>query len=356
MKNKYFSPALFYDEVRSIIFGATLCNILFLALASYSFLVFPMNILNNSTESISVKMPVGFLYIVIIAVLFTSYNNKDIKYSFMLTQPYSRDAIIITKTVGFMLTYTIPLIIYGIMASSILIQNKLGLGSNYGVAFNLLFTKLFATFVTLTFIVMLMQLMQMLFGKNALAAVIPFGIGVIGFITMGIIYIFASDKLPFIRNIIDFILKTLVGYGYENENGLFILLGKYMKNGDVKISIILAILSILLLFICILLNRRIKTENTSNPYMFKIVEIVTNIIASISIVTLVSLLVVVAVELIHERVTGTTVFNTIALKYGKETGESIVEIGKLVFNIAWIPLSFYMYKLVVYISKKRTVA
>jgi hypothetical protein len=356
MKNKYFSPALFYDEVRSIIFGATLCNILFLALASYSFLVFPMNILNNSTESISVKMPVGFLYIVTIAVLFTSYNNKDTKYSFMLTQPYSKDAIIITKTVGFILTYTIPLIIYGIMASSILVQNKLGLGSNYGVAFNVLFLKLFATFVTLTFIVMLMQLMQMLFGKNALAAVIPFGIGIMIFINMGITYNFASDKLPFIKTSIDFILDKLVGYGYKNQNGLFILLGKYMKNGDVKISIILAVLSVLLLFICIMLNRRIKTENTSNAYMFKIVEIVTNIIASISIVTVASLLLVIAIQLIHERLVGTTVTRAISLRYGAETRENIVEVVKLVFNIAWIPLSFYMYKLLVYISKKRTVA
>ena len=118
--NKYFSKALFYDDMSK----SSVPNFCMVFIA----MIIPiLNLFSNRTlENIlskyhtleeGIEVIILFMCIASIASIYESYNNKDRKYEFMLSQPYSRDAIVITKFISTAIAAIIPIIIYGVMST-----------------------------------------------------------------------------------------------------------------------------------------------------------------------------------------------------------------------------------------------
>jgi hypothetical protein len=362
MNSKYFSRALFYDERSNIAYSALAYSVIFLiSILDFTSSLHTLQFIMPNPHYANIALtnfPSPLMLIFAITTVCSSYNRKDVKYSFMLTQPYSRDTIIITKTAACMAGFTVTTVLYGIISFALISYNRIVFGELYKPLMFLLFYRLFALFAMLTFAVMLVQLMQMLFGKSSAAFLIPLVLGFMFATSLGLIYEFTSTKLPFMKNLMKEVLDFLFKYKVVTEGSVAYkgVLGKtayYMETSDFSISVILLLLSCAIFYICILLNRRIKAEATAGLFLFRFSETIFKVITSVFSVVFMTLLFLAAVMIIYQLITGNRISADLARNYGIDGKKNIEDTVNLIINILWIPLMILAYRFLGFIFNKR---
>lgn len=357
MNNKYFSMALLYDERKNIMYSATAYMITFLTNIFAYFSSIPVGtsskgspVIDLSSTNISIlfRMQYFLLFGICITTVFYSYINKEKKYAFMLTQPYGRDSIIITRTFAFMLSYTVPLIIYGIISSIILINNSIPYSTGYTLIHLLL--KLISTFSILTFCVLLLQLMQMFFGKNITAFIFPPIILSACSLEIALLDSFTSKIIPFLHDAFGFtymFLQDMDPFWVNNTefHTAHYYIYNYLRESYLPVSIFLIASSILILYWCVLLNRRLQIENISELFMFKFSEVIFNTVFSILITMISTLMLCFLCYNAYSLFTGRIVTTDLINRYGLKGKENIEQTAYLIMNILWIPITVFSYKI-----------
>ncbi|MGL5085529.1 MAG: hypothetical protein ACRC68_07395 [Clostridium sp.] len=259
--NKYFSKALFYDETRKCIGTFTLTSVI-LIIKIIEFFTFK-SIDTNKYASFddAVVFTSFFIACGIMANLYESYNNKEAKYGFMLTQPYKRDAIVFTKFITTILSFIIPLLIYGIISTVILMGNS-SLDLVKELWSTILVSISCASLITAT-----IQLSNKFIGVTVIAtfmpivAVVIFPVLMVVLLGLTPIYVYSEEITSFLKPII--------------ENLVRLLPVDTMSQADVMIifSVIIIALTIIVLGLSIILNRKIAYEKTTDLFLFKSVEV-----------------------------------------------------------------------------------
>lgn len=364
MNNKYFSKALFFDERRTIIFPAGSIFILLFTNIIKFIEMYPVLLKNTDSDlrATSIFLSIPYVPILIICLLsvFYSYNNKESKYSFMLTQPFGRDAIIVTKTAAFITSYTLPIFLYGVSSSIIITSNNFLFGQNSKILLQSLFASLLTLFTILTFTIMIVQLMQMLFGKNPVAFTFPAVLTLSLVTDIGIIYPFISTKIPFLKNIIGRILDFILGNnGLTQSKGshrdIFGLIDNFFNKSPLAACFVFVLISFSILLICILLNRKIKSENISGLFMFKPMENIFKIIISMLISVLLSLLIFLIIYFIASKVTGALSNSEIIEKLNLNLTDNMANILLIFIDILWVALTVFAYKMLGKAMNKRRI-
>jgi len=366
--NKYFSKAIFYSEKKNRI-NSMLAYMVCYAIALIHFLGNFYAMKKNSlfsgfdrylTPSYSIDNT--FLYFFFLGICITSvmysYIEKDKKYYFMLTQPYTRDSMIITKTVSYAVSYIVPTIIYGLVSFVILIINKNYIGSYFNQISIDLFLKLFAILAILTFISAIIQLMQMLFGKMIAGVIFPFIYYFMIFFCLNIMSNFISKKIGSLRNGVDYLNTFLFSTGKitvntEHFKSLPYLILRYMEKSYFLISLVLILASLIILLTIIKLNRKVKAENTSDIFLFKFSEIIFKAIFSIVFTVVISLFISGVLYYLYSSILGMNYSTYLMNNYGIAGKENIEHNLYLVLNILWIPLCVVIYKVFSRIMNKR---
>ncbi len=251
--SKYFSKALCYDEIRK-------CAGTF-GLVSVILIIKLIDFIKNQSRGIdsarefeeAVVFATFFMVCGIIANLYESYNHKDCKYGFMLTQPYKRDAIVITKFLTTILSVIIPLLIYGIIVSIIYIITP-EVGSFKDLWVNILLSISIGSLVAA-----IIQLFNKLIGNSGFAILMP--IILCAILPMLIVSIIVLTPISLYAENIAMILDPVV-----------ISIGEALRSNVILFPIILIGISGVTLYLSILLNRRIDYEKTSDLFLFKFVD------------------------------------------------------------------------------------
>jgi len=249
--DKYFSKGLFYDEIRKCIgIFAPLSVILIIKM---------IELFTSNSELFgdffgfnhNIYFATCFMLSAITVNLYESYNPKECKYGFMLTQPYKRDAIVITKFLTTILSAILPLIIYGVIASFFYISNS------YGVLLKELWGNILLSISIGFLVAAITQISNKLIGNTMIASFMPIGLAIIAPITL--VGIFILTPLRFYRdNFTDIIIDSV---------------SKILNLNIVLISVILITISLVIVCLSILLNRRITYEKTSDLFLFKFAEL-----------------------------------------------------------------------------------
>lgn len=369
--NSYFNKAVFYTEKKnrnssmlafSLIYFFELYNTIIQLYAAKNDKAFvpptPTYVFGNA----------GFLFICIaLTSIVYSYLEKDKKYYFMLTQPYSRDSIIITKTVSFIASYTIPTIVYGIVSYIIVALNKKYyyfynqyIGDYYSVVIPKLFLGVLCIIAVLTFLVALLQFFQMCFGKCIAGVVLPFIMLMILSLTSNIMSYFISRKLGPLRDLwqdfTNLMFKSMVIVdGVPQYKSLAQLTWDYLLNFNLYVSLVLLLISAVLFYLSVLLNRKIKAENTSNIFLFKFTEASFKAVFSLFTSIILSLMLGAILYYLISKILGQNFYTYLMFKYGISGKENIEHSLYLVLDILWIPLTILVYKLFSKIMDKRRV-
>lgn len=371
--NKYFSKALFYME-------KTNRN---LSMSAYSVLYLwgILDMLNklrivkgdpaygppHSADFFSNNFQL-FLYICIASIVY-SYLEKDKKYYFMLTQGYSRDSIMITKTVSFITSYLIPTVVYGMASFIILILNKKYyfyynqyIGDVYSRTMTELFMCILAIIAILTFVTVIVQFLEMSFGKISAVVILSLVLWFMLYFGFNIMRGFLSKKLGILRDYLQLAIDILFGQGrgaltIESNSIEYIPLTEqtwmYFQTFNVLISVALILLSLIIFYINVKLNQKVKAENTSNVFMFKFSERIFKTVASFFITVVGSLALFALVYYAISFFLGSNYSTVLINKYGLGGKENIEQTIYLVLNILWIPLCVFIYKIVGKILNKR---
>lgn len=296
--------------------------------------------LSNSSDAVSLlAIPIPAFIVVAIITVVISFFHKETKYNFMLTEPISKDSIIITKTVGFILSYTIPIIIYGIISIIVLSYNSSIFGTHYSEIVRILLIRLFATFAILTFTTLAVEILQMLFGHSIAAVFVPNVLFYAFLIAMSLLYTLLSDRLQFLKDILSSLDTNITNVCSK-------LLTRYFLNYYVSYSIVLIAASALIFYIVLLLNRALKYEQLSKLLMFKFTEVITKVVFTLFIISAAPFIVAIIVFLILHFVTGISNFRI-------DDGNNIFETLLLILNFLWIPMFIFVYKLQTKIINKR---
>jgi hypothetical protein len=367
--NKYISKAVFYSERKKIIYSMLAYSLLYI-LEAYGFL--SEFSAHQPNRPYLPPNPVHFIptFIQLFAVIsllqvFASYSEKSKKYNFMLTQPYSKDAILITKSAGFVLSYLVPTIAYGIIASIIVILNKAHYtdtftGETYKTALVAIFLGALCIIALMSLLVMLLQFLQMCFGNSAAAFVLPPIMLMILFLAITLAAQFTSSKLGPIREWLKFATNPLLYY-HVMSNGTFKysslsqLGAEYFSNLNGLVSITFILIALVLFYICILLNRRSKAENTSNIFLFSFSEAVFKIVFSLFITIASTLIIAAVLYYLAASVKGMNYSTYLINKYGLQGKQNIEHTIYLALNILWIPVFAFVYRFVgSMINRRRT--
>jgi ABC-type transport system involved in multi-copper enzyme maturation permease subunit len=320
------------------------------------------NAFSNAYDYATPTYPINVMYFFFFAICITSviysYMEKDKKYSYMLTQPYSRDSIVITKAISFSVSYIVPTAIYGLISFIILLINKAYIGSYFTKVSTELFLKLFGIIAILTFISILIQLFQMMFGKMIAGIIFPFIYYFMLFFSLNIMGSFISKRLGELRTTIDHLNMFLFSTGRITVNTsefktLFYLALRYLEKSYFLASLILLLVSICVMFLIINLNRKIKVENTSDIFLFKFSETIFKAIFSLAFTVVGSLFISGAIYYLYSSIIGMNVSTDLMNKYGIAGKEAIEQNLYLVLNLLWIPLYMFIYKLLGKLMKKR---
>lgn len=361
--SKYFNKALFFAERRIMLGSMAAYSLIYLSCLLQTFIDMrlPAKVLNEILPEPPYRaVNVLYLWFVAIAIIsvLISYFEKDKKYYFMLTQPFSRDSIIVTKTAGFLISFLVPTILYGITSYIVLIANQNYFGSYYGVFSQHLLLTLLGLTAVITFITMFDQLMQMLFGKAIAGVIFPIVLYFMLFFSLNIGGSFISKRLGFLKNVVGYVNSLLFNHGTSFVNsGEFqsasIYALKYIENPKIYISLALIALAAAIFYLSLQLNRRINAENTSSLFLFAFSETIFKVIFSLAITIVGSLIISGAIYYLYSSIKGIN-FSTYLIKtYGLSGKETIEQNLYLVLNILWIPLYAIIYKVFSRLMKLR---
>lgn len=368
--NKYFSKAVFYSERKNIIYSMLAYSLLYISVI-YALL---RNLSGHQLHSSYIPpSPVQFIptFIQVFAIIsllhvFASYSEKNKKYNFMLTQPYNKDAILITKSAGFVLSYSMPTIAYGMITSVIVILNKAHYadtftGDTYKTALYGIFLAVLCIIGVLSFLVMLLQFLQMCFGNSAAAFVLPPIMLMILFLAINLAAQFTSSKLGPIREWFKFAANPLFYY-HAMSNGTFKysslsqIGAQYISNLNGLVSIIFLLIALVLFYISIVLNKKAKAENTSNIFMFSFSEAAFKIVFSLFITIAATLMLGAVLYYLAASVKGMNYSTYLINKYGLQGKENFEHTIYLALNILWIPVFAFVYRFVGSIINRRRTA
>ncbi len=366
--NKYFNKALFYTEKKNILASMSAYGIFYaIALLQFSgnfFALKRISKLSNITDYTTPAYTLNFMYFFFFAFCITtvvySYMEKDKKYYFMLTQPYSRASIIVTKTISFIISIIVPAIIYGVISFLILAFNKTYLGSNFGKLSVDLFLKLFSIIAILVLLSTLLQLFQMVFGKMIAGVIFPVIYVCMVFLSLSLMKNFVSKKIGVIRTAIEYINTFLFSpgklhVGEKSFSTLSFSTINYMDKCFFLTSIILLLISTILVYATIKLNSKIKAENTSDIFMFRFSEVIFKVIFSLTFTIIGSLIISGLLYYLYSAVLGMNYSTYLMNNYGIQGKESIEHNLYLVLNILWIPIFTLIYRLFSKIMNRRRV-
>lgn len=344
MDKKYFSKAVLYDEKKNIIMSMLAHGFLFFITilmfwSSISIYKSDDTKVHNTSVLIN-NIPYGLMYIICIFTIFYSYNNKESKYNFFFTQPFSRDSIIITRILAHMISYTIPMVFYGIISSILILIHKDIYGDNIHSLIRELNSTLFTLFIVLTIMNLSIHLLEMLLGKSIAAGILPIPICVlIAMEYFGITQV-TSKKIPLLRGL----YKNIEHY----FNRFYDITTNYIDVINYHFNFIQSILVILLIalvfYICVLLNRKIKIENISNTFMFKVVEKIFIFLISMLIVAIFSIMLICLICAVLYVIFQSKEFTT---------SDNATQIMLLFMDIIMAVMSIAVYKLIIKITEKR---
>ncbi len=344
MNKKYFSLAILYDERKNIVVSM-LAQSFMLLMPILMFIIGIKDLRNNGGRDGSTVLKHGIPYFMIIVIcivtVFYSYNNKESKYSFLFTQPISRDSIILSRIFAHIASYTVPIIIYGFISSILIYTNKSLFSRSASYLISNLIFRLLVLFIVLTMIVMVIHLLQMLFGKSIAAGVFSILIAMIGSLEFLAIQQVVSSKIPFLKTI----MKHIIDFSYDI---LSYIMGGFQSTSFYSWYTVVFILSSLLIFyICVLLNRRIQAENISGLFMFSFVEKIVRFIFSMLIVAFFTVFLSLFIAFICY------IFNGSATMFNFEDSDNTAQIVLLILDIVWSTLTIIVYRLIGRIVNRR---
>jgi hypothetical protein len=352
--NKYFSKALFYVERRERLFALAanifLCGSCFMNF-SFTLAAYANNRIEYYNDPFTIVQGLyGWFIFFAIAAVIASYNQKDKKYYYLLTQPYSRDSIIITKTISYAVSYTIPVVVYGIACFILMTVNKSSLGDNYSFFCSQLFLVLFGLIAALTLITTIIQLMQILFGKTFSAILIPVFMYNMLFLHFEIAKNFITNRLIFLRDFYSYAASFLRGHneiiiGDITYKSLTDITSSYFYKPTPFYSLIVILFSIVIVVITVALNRRIKAENTAEVFMFSFSEKIFRVILSMVLTVFSTLFIAMIIYYLISLIIGTNVSTYFISKYGLKEKELIEHNIYLFINVLWIPMYMLVYKI-----------
>lgn len=370
--NKFFSRAIFYTEKKNRAYSMAAFSWIYLY-GIYDILVnlyttrndkafFPPNPTDIIYNFIS-----AFIIIVLLSVI-NSYMDKEKKYYFMLTGPYSRDSIIVTKTISTISSFLIPTIIYGLISFIIVLLNKKYyyfynqyVGNEFSRIIPQLFLGILFIISILTFVVMLLQLLQMCFGKSAAGIILPFILLAALSVLSSMLSYFTSKKLGPIRDFWEFLDNIVFNKGaalgavidgVPQSKSLYEMASEYLNSFNLWISLSLILVSIVILYVSVLLNRKLKAENTSNIFSFKFTEVIFKAVFSFFATVVISLIFGSIAFSIMSLIAGKPYTTHLISKYGLSGKENIEHTIYLILNILWIPLTVLVYKFFSKLMKK----
>lgn len=282
--NKYISKALIYDKRVDI-----------LSITGFTFFIYFTNIMRyfssfyyNGYYNYSALLDLGaFLPSALIASLAISiYSDKTVKYFHLQTEPYKRDTIAFTNLMIPILSFGFSLMLYGIIATLIF-----AFKSNSLNTIGVLWSRVIFIFTLLIFINSLVQFFQMLFGNYIAGALIPllfaFGIPIPTLFLGNLI----SNKIPFLKSLFDSIvdiftnilinISKTIGFITNSSTSTITYSPDYVTNINSIITISFFIVSIILMFLTIKLNNKLKSENIYKIFMFKWLEKVFLVLSSL---------------------------------------------------------------------------
>lgn len=362
MKNKLISSSLLFDDSKNILFsaGASAIVILLFTFGSFSH---PNNyiIQINNSHSNQFKVIVdnmGIIFFVIfmaVITLLTFYSNKETKYGYIMTQPISRDSMIITKTLGIIMSYAIPFIFYLIVSTILISLNTAAAQSIKLAAYKYVFTEVYIVFCITTFIVVLLQLMQMLFSNNISALAMPALIVSCVAFEISMITITLSPKIEFVRTFLKFLYYKI--FGNYKAPGIVSLFLDYCNANKIVAGIIFLLISAVIFAITILINRKIKYESLSGIFTFKIIKNIFKGIISLLFVLLIESIVSIILVLLFQKIIGLDMDLYLSKLFEQNNFiNEVCEYLVLIINITWIPLTMFVYKIITRIEKRRMVA
>jgi hypothetical protein len=360
--NKYFSKALFYVERRERLFALAANIILYVSCFmnfSFTLAAYVNNRIKYYKDPFTIVQGLyGWFIFFAIAAVIASYNQKDKKYYYMLTQPYSRDSIIITKTFSYATSYTIPAVVYGIACFILLTINKSSLGDNYSFFCSQLFLVLFGLVAALTLITAIIQLMQMFFGKTISAILMPVFMYYMFFLHFEIAKNFITNRLIFLRDFYRYAAAFLWGH-YEINIGeltyksLPDITSSYFYKPTFLSSILILLSSIIIFTVTVALNRRIKAENTAEIYMFSFSEKIFRVLLSMVLTVFSTLFIAMIIYYLISLIVDKNVSALLISKYGLKEKELIEHNIYLFINIIWLPMYMLVYKVLGRLLNKR---
>lgn len=374
--SKYLNKALFYDERKNIIFSFILYGLMYFV-ALYQLLDFTgsrKNDILTASNSLASDMDIYSVFhdqksillfsiiCICLATLGMSYTNKDKKYYFLLTQPIKRDSLILSKTAVFLISYSVPLIIYALLCILIVKINPSVFGYNSGSSIKLILENTLTIFTLLTSVTTFYQLMQVLFGKNSIALTFPPILCFIFSINMLFLRAFTSEKISFIKELFEILSELLITgeedilIGDKTYKSLPTLAGSYISTNDTLTSLILIILCTLIICLCVYLNKRVAAEKTSELFLFAPVKVIFKIILSLFIINIITFILSIIFYLIYLNVTGTAITTDLMNKYGIDGKENIEQTLYLIYDICLIPLWILSYKILGKTMNKKGVA
>lgn len=343
MTNKYFSKALLYDERNNSFLMMILSSLIYVS----NLLSFFINYFNSGLLDFRQLLSVSygpFIFFTII-VLIESYNHKSDKYNLMLSEPYKRDTIIITKFISYLIGIIIPILIYGILCSIIVFCINGSFSLSTHTTLWTLWRDIFYITLICSLVSAMIQFFQTIFGKPFMAFLMPIVFFFIMIpLTFQLIVLLTSDKIPYLKhfllylkddlipNILDFFVQYTI-----NTNNLF--------SNFILPSLIMLILTLVFLIAAVLLNRKIQFENISEMFMFRWVHTIFNTLLSIlfSCIT-VAIVSVLASLLLHEA------------GINPKLEFSNPDVVLLFVDFILVILSVFYYKLFAKIQRKRALS
>lgn len=333
--NKYISKALIYDKKKEIIL-----------FSQFIFFMYAINLLDffskliregYSNYTILLNLGVFLPSVFVISLTIDLYTNKEAKYFHLLTEPQKRDRVAITNLLIPILSFTFALILYGIIVTIIFVTKGYALNT-----IGLLWNKLIFIFALLLLINSLIQISQMLFGNYIAAFVIPlfFSVGIP--FSLGFLSKLVSDKISLFKNLLNYMIDIYakhfvvffetIGFAINNDTASIVYSPESVTNINLLIPFILFVLSIILMFLTIKLNERLKLENITKIFMFKWVEKIFFIVTSLVSLTIITLVITITFPILDIN------------------NQNVL----LIIDICLIPLSILVYKIVSKVWYKAT--
>lgn len=338
MNKKYFSKALCYAD-RSHYFSIMIMTTLYLLLVGLVFITDRKNAANNSLDIFIISVPVILINALII---FFSYTGKNTKQFYMTTQPYNKDAMIITKLICFSLSFIVPIVIYAVIVSLLYLTGTNGITNMLNASVHspmaLLWENVVIASVSFISIVSGIQFLQILFGKCRYALLIPlvFGMFIIP-ITVVLICFYLNGVSSSLGNALYNIATTLLNHLSSFGDLLLAKPGWSLLNDLVHIAVFTSL--------TIYLNRKVKSEKTDDIFTFKPIEIICKVLLAVFIGFLAVSFITAIIFLIIAKISPSSM--------NADISDMVVSIICVVILIAGAALSVLSYKIINKIQARR---